>query len=139
MQRLVKRSSSISLVVLFLLCVPGAIAQANHSTEPAVLEDDSPATIASAGSKTLRVGIVQMHSLDHDIDGNLKRATTPAENAFAVGAKLILFPELMPTGSHISFDTWDSAEPSHGKTLRWLKSTAGRLHVWLGAGFLEAD
>src|SRR5262249_10637682 len=49
-----------------------------------------------------------------------------------------LFPEFMATGSYLSFDTWDSGEPSNGKTVQWLKTTSSRLHVWLGASFLEA-
>jgi N-carbamoylputrescine amidase len=80
-----------------------------------------------------------MQSSDHDIDTNLKRATAFAEKAAAQGARLLLFPELMATGSYLYFDTWDSAEPSNGKTVAWLKSTSKRLGVWLGAGFLEAD
>jgi N-carbamoylputrescine amidase len=77
--------------------------------------------------------------MDHDIDANLKQATEYAEQAQARGAEFVLFPEFMATGSYLSFDTWDSAEPSQGKTARWLKSTSRRLHVWLGAGFFEAS
>jgi N-carbamoylputrescine amidase len=87
----------------------------------------------------LRIAVVQMYSRDHDIEGNLERATWFAEKAAARGAKLVLYPEFMPTGSYLSFDTWDSAEPSNGKTVQWLKATSRRLHVWLGAGFFEAD
>jgi N-carbamoylputrescine amidase len=124
---------------MVLLCVRGAVAQGNRSTGPANVTDVSPATVTLNSTKTLRVGIVQMHSLDHDIEGNLKHATTLADGAAARGAKLILFPELMPTGSYMYFDTWDAAEPTHGKTVQWLKATARRLDIWLGAGFLEAD
>ena len=46
---------------------------------------------------------------------------------------------VMATGSYLSFDTWDSSEPSHGKSVQWLKSTSRRLRVWLGASFLEAS
>src|SRR5215468_909277 len=90
-------------------------------------------------AKTLRIAVVQMKSLDHDIDGNLKEATTYADKASAAGAQFVLFPEFMATGSYVSFDTWDSAEPSQGKTAQWLKSTSRRLHIWLGASFLEAS
>src|SRR5262247_3016071 len=88
---------------------------------------------------TLRIAVVQMKSLDHDIDGNLKQATTYADKASAAGAQFVLFPEFMATGSYVSFDTWDSAEPSQGKTAQWLKSTSRRLHIWLGASFFEAS
>ncbi|HEV3062844.1 MAG TPA: nitrilase-related carbon-nitrogen hydrolase, partial [Vicinamibacterales bacterium] len=85
-----------------------------------------------AGTSTLRIAVVQMQSGDHDIDGNLKRATAFADEAAAKGAQFVLFPELMPTGSYLFYDTWDAGEPSDGKTVRWLKSTSRRLHIWLG-------
>jgi len=80
-----------------------------------------------------------MVSADHDIDANLRRAAAFADAAAAKGAQLVVFPELMPTGSYLSYDSWDSAEPSEGKTVQWLKTTARRLRVWLGTSFLEAD
>ncbi|HKE56854.1 MAG TPA: carbon-nitrogen hydrolase family protein [Pyrinomonadaceae bacterium] len=89
--------------------------------------------------KTLRIAVVQMKSMDHDIEGNLKEATIYADKAAAAGAQFVLFPEFMATGSYLSFDTWDSAEPSQGKSEQWLKSTSRRLHLWLGASFLEAS
>lgn len=124
------------LVALLLHCLAasGVFAQTAHDGSPAVSKE-----IVPTDTRTLRVAIVQMRSLDHDIDGNLKRATAFAEKASAQGAMLVLYPEFMPTGSYLSFDTWDSAEPSNGKTVQWLKSTSGRLHVWIGAGFFEAD
>lgn len=123
----------LTLVLCFLVAL-AVFAQSTH--------DGSSATskaLVPNGRRTLRIGIVQMCSLDHDIEGNLKRATEFAEKAAAQGARLVLFPEFMPTGSYLSFDTWDSAEPSNGKTVQWLKSTSGRLHVWLGTSFFEAD
>ena len=95
--------------------------------------------IPKSGAGSLRIAIVQMKSLDHDIDANLRQATTYAEEAAGRGAQFVLYPEFMPTGYYLSSDTWDSAEPSNGKTVQWLKSTSKRLQVWLGAGFFEAD
>jgi N-carbamoylputrescine amidase len=130
------KTQSISHVVR-LLCFFVAL---GVPAEPA--HNGSTATskgVVPTGTRTLRIAIVQMRSLDHEIDGNLKRAAEFAEKATAQGAQLVLFPEFMPTGSYLSFDTWDSAEPSNGKTVQWLKSTSGRLHVWLGTSFFEAD
>jgi len=93
---------------------------------------------SAAATRTLRIAVVQMPSVDHDIDANLKRATGFAEQAVNQGAEFVLFPEFMATGSYLSFDTWESAEPSNGRSAEWLKSTSRRLHVWLGASFLEA-
>jgi N-carbamoylputrescine amidase len=88
--------------------------------------------------RTLRIAAVQMASANHDIEGNLGRATAFAETAAAKGAQLVVFPELMPTGPYVSYDSWDSAEPSDGKTVQWLKASSRRLHVWMGTSFLEA-
>jgi N-carbamoylputrescine amidase len=93
----------------------------------------------NAGPRKVRVAVVQMKSLDHDIDGNLQQATLYADQAAKRGAQFVLFPEFMATGSYLSFDTWDSAEPSQGKTVQWLKSTSRRLHIWIGASFFEAS
>ena len=128
------RSGSRVVLLLWLLVALGVF--------PAPADNGSSATsklVVPNGTRTLRIAIVQMRSLDHDIDGNLKRATEFAEKATAQGAKLVIYPEFMPTGSYLSFDTWDSAEPSSGKTVQWLKSTSSRLHIWVGAGFFEAD
>lgn len=95
--------------------------------------------ITKSGARPLRIAIVQMQSLNHDIDANLKKATRFSEQAETQGAKLVLFPELMPTGSYLADDTWDSAEPSNGETVQWMKAASSRLHIWIGAGFFEAD
>jgi N-carbamoylputrescine amidase len=121
------------LCLIALLLVGGSVA-----VEIPLSEQDF-GKIPKSSARPLRIAIVQMKSLDHDIDGNLRQATTYAEEAIARGAQFVLYPELMPTGSYLSSDTWDFAEPSNGKTGRWLKSTSKRLRVWLGAGFLEAD
>ena len=127
-----------ALVVLILTCafVSHLVSQ-GHEGVSSENSKSNPSQIPAA--RTLRIAIVQMHPLDRDIDGNLKRATKFSEQGTAQGAKLVLFPEFMATGSYLSFDTWDSAEPSNGKTVQWLKSTSRRLHIYLGAGFFEAD
>jgi len=56
-----------------------------------------------------------MESHDHDIDGNLRRATTFAGTAAARGAQFVLFPEFMPTGSNFYFDTWNAASPRRAR------------------------
>src|SRR5262249_13728969 len=94
---------------------------------------------AAGAVRALRLAVVQMPSVDHDIDANLKRASAFAEQAAQQGAQFVLFPEFMATGSYLSFDTWDSAEPSNGKSVAWLKSTSLGLHIWLGASFFEAS
>ena len=65
--------------------------------------------------RSLRIAVVQMPSVDHDLDANLKRATGFAEQAAAQGAQFVLFPEMMATGSYIASDSWDSAEGRTGR------------------------
>jgi predicted amidohydrolase len=125
----------IPLYVTVLLSLGGSVAiEATLSGQGL-----DPGRTTKSASRSLRIAVVQMRSLDHDIDGNLRQATTYAEEAAARGAQFILYPEFMPTGSYLSSDTWDFAEPSNGKTVQWLKFTSKRLQVWLGAGFFEAD
>lgn len=90
-------------------------------------------------ARDLRVAAVQMRSENGDIEGNLERATTFAEQAARDGAQLVVFPEFMPTGYIFTEAVWDAGEPSNGPTARWLSETAKRLGVWLGTSFLEAE
>src|SRR5262249_18103345 len=120
-------------IVLLLLARPKAVELLMNE------EASGHGRATESVSTTLRIAVIQMKSLDHDIDGNLKQATTYANKAAAQGAKFVLFPEFMATGSYLSFDTWDSAEPSQGKSVQWLKATSRRLHIWLGTSFLEAS
>jgi N-carbamoylputrescine amidase len=115
-------------VILFM-----SVAPAPHSRVHAQAR-----LMAQGEARRLRMAIVQMSSVDHNIDANLKRATALAEQSVQQGVQFVLFPEMMATGSYLSFDTWDSAEPSNGKSVQWLKSTSRRLHIWLGTSFLEA-
>jgi len=121
-------------LLIFVVVAANAFVQ-----RPEIADTKHDPSQAETHARTLRIAIVQMRSLDHNIDGNLARATQFAEQAQAQGAQLLLFPEFMPTGSYLASDIWDSAEPRNGKTVQWLTATSRRLHVFLGAGFFEAD
>jgi len=56
----------------------------------------------AGASMRLRVAAVQMASVDGDIAGNLRCATERVEEAQRRGARLILLPELLPTGYTLS-------------------------------------
>lgn len=88
----------------------------------------------------LKVAAVQMVSKNADVGGNLEHATSFVEDAASRGAKLVVLPEFMPNGYIYDKNAmWDTAEGPDGPTLRWLKENSGRLGIWLGAGFLEAE
>jgi N-carbamoylputrescine amidase len=88
---------------------------------------------------TLTVASVQLACQPGDIDGNLKRATTLVEQAASQGATLVLLPELMPGGYTLTEKIWDTAEPFDGPTIQWMQSVSGRLKIFLGTTFLEAE
>jgi len=64
-------------------------------------KNPDPGKTTKSGARPLRIAVVQMKSLDHDIDGNLRQATTYADEAAARGAQFVLFPEFMATGSFV--------------------------------------
>jgi N-carbamoylputrescine amidase len=87
----------------------------------------------------LRVGAIQMDCQPGQVPENLHRAVPFVEQAAERGAQIVLLPELMPEGYCLTETLWDSAEPLHGPTVAWLTALAGRLGVYLGTTFLEAD
>lgn len=90
-------------------------------------------------SKTIRVAAVQMNCEPGKVDRNLAHAAQLTESAVAKGAKLVLLPELMPSGYMTTEEIWGSAETINGNSVKWLLSTAKRLGIYLGFSFLEAE
>ncbi len=92
-----------------------------------------------SGIKDLRVAAVQMESKNGAVEENLERAGGFAEEAAGQGAKLIVFPEFMPTGYIFTDEIWSAGETRTGPTMRWLVDTSRRLGAWIGTSFLEAE
>lgn len=92
-----------------------------------------------AGSRRLRVAAVQMRSEKNGREANLKLATPLVEKAAREGARLVVLPEMAASGYSIEKSMWDAAEPVDGPTVKWLKETAKRLGIYLGAGLEEAE
>lgn len=90
-------------------------------------------------ASSIRVGAAQVSSQPCRVAENLRHATPFVEQAAAEGAQIVLLPELMPSGYHLSEAIWDCAERLGGTTTRWLTGLAARLRIYLGTTFLEAD
>ena len=90
-------------------------------------------------SKTIRVAAVQMDCVPGDIVQNLAHAERLVSTAVNKGAKLILLPELMPSGYLTTEEIWKSAETLNGKSVNWLLTTASHFGIYLGFSFLEAE
>ena len=80
-----------------------------------------------------------MASEDGLVEANLERATGFADEAARAGARIVIFPEFMPTGYLLTTDIWNAGEPRNGPTVNWLQSNSRRLGVYLGTSFLEAE
>jgi N-carbamoylputrescine amidase len=92
----------------------------------------------TSDARTLRVAAAQMESRNCAVADNLERATGLAERAADAGARLVVFPEFMPTGYIFTEAIWDAAETADGPTMTWLTETSRRLGIWLGTCYLEA-
>lgn len=73
------------------------------------------------------------------VSANLNRAEKFAADAAAQGAKLVLLPELMPSGYLTTEEIWNYAQTIDGPVVKWSQHTAARLGVYLGFSFLEVE
>ena len=89
--------------------------------------------------RRMRVAAVQVESKHGLIEANHEHAMPFIEKAVQDGAQLVLLPELFSTGYIPNETIWNAAEPQNGPTVTWLKQTAKRLGIYLGAGLLETD
>ena len=89
--------------------------------------------------KIIKVAAVQINCDPGKVDRNLVHAEKFIEKAANEGAKLVLLPELMPSGYMATEEIWNSAETINGRSVKWLFDTAKRFGIYLGFSFLEAD
>jgi N-carbamoylputrescine amidase len=89
--------------------------------------------------KQVKAAALQLECYAGHVEENLAHSTQLVENAVHRGARLVLLPELMPSGYQLTEAIWDSAETLNGKSVTYLKSLAKRHGIYLGTGFLEAD
>lgn len=80
----------------------------------------------------MRVALVQLDIVWEDPDANYRRAERRVQEAAALGARLVVLPEMFPTG--FSMDAGRLAQPPGGSTEAWLADTAAGLGVWILAG-----
>lgn len=92
-----------------------------------------------APTRTLRVGAVQVSSVNGASERNLQNCAVHVAEAVGRGAELVLCPEFLATGYQYDESMWERAEPRGGLTETWLGDQARAHHVTIGAGYLEAD
>lgn len=96
-------------------------------------------THAITPAQAVTVAAIQVECDVGDAAENLARAGALVEQAACRGARVVVLPELTSGGYVLTEDLWNTAEPFDGVTVSWLARTAGRLGVYLGTSFLEAD
>jgi N-carbamoylputrescine amidase len=88
---------------------------------------------------TIRVASVQINCLPGKVIQNLAYAGALVEKAVKQGAKLVLLPELLPSGYLATEEIWNYAETINGESVKWLLNTAKHHNIYLGFTFLEAE
>jgi N-carbamoylputrescine amidase len=89
--------------------------------------------------QTIKVAAVQLRCDVGETSKNLDRAVALIDQAVALGARVVLLPELTPGGYVLTEEIWNTAESMQGASVSWLKRTARRLGIYLGMSFLEAE
>jgi predicted amidohydrolase len=83
----------------------------------------------------MKIGLVQMDLAWEDAAANRRRAERHIQAAAALGARLVVLPEMFASG--FSMRPERIAEPVGGPTEQWLVGVAGDLGVWVLAGVAE--
>ncbi|WP_237154365.1 carbon-nitrogen hydrolase family protein [Oryzibacter oryziterrae] len=85
----------------------------------------------------MKIAALQMQPLSADIEGNFAKIEAAATAAVAMGADLLLTPELALTGYALADRFAAIAEPADGPMVERLRALARRLGLAIVAGFPE--
>lgn len=88
-------------------------------------------------SQSIIVAVVQVVSRPGQVSANHQHALPFIETAVSQGAQLVILPELFTSGYIPNQTIWQYGETLNGPTVTWLRQTAARLGIYLGAGFVE--
>jgi N-carbamoylputrescine amidase len=91
------------------------------------------------GKRKIRVAVLQTAGRLGKGTENLDAALPCLEAAARDGARLAVLPELSASGYRLSRELWACAERAGGPTETWLRRTAARLGMVIGAGYLEVE
>jgi N-carbamoylputrescine amidase len=91
----------------------------------------------SQKNKSIVAAVIQIASQPGRVSANQRHALPFIETAVSQGAQLIVLPELFASGYIPNQTIWQYGETLDGSTVTWLRQTAARLGVYLGAGFVE--
>jgi len=87
----------------------------------------------------MRIALVQMQPVSGDVSANLAKITRAAKAAAAMGAELLVAPELATSGYALGAKFDDIAEGRDGETINSLSALAADLGLSVCTGFAERD
>lgn len=87
----------------------------------------------------IKVAAVQIDCKPGKIDDNLLNAKKYIQEACIQGAKLILLPELVPSGYMVTEEIWEYAEKIDGRSVTWLLKISKEFNIYIGFSFLEVE
>ena len=86
-----------------------------------------------------KFAVAQMMPVLKDVDGNLKKAANMVAAAKALGADVVLFPELFTTGYSFGLNVAEVAQPVPGPATDFLAEVAGKHGVYIYGSMIERD
>ena len=86
----------------------------------------------TAGDRTLRIALGEYDTAWHAPQASLSRAAVCVQRSAAIGARLVVLPEMCTTGFTMEPEEW--AEPLDGQSARTLGALAAKHDVWILAG-----
>ena len=88
----------------------------------------------------IKVGIVQMISENGNLEGNFQKAEKMVKEAVENHkVKLIILPEFFAIGYELSDTLWTFAEPTNGKTTKFLLNLSKKHKILICGTYLELD
>ena len=86
--------------------------------------------------RTLKTAVIQMNAEPVPTSDRLHRAEILIAAAAAVGAQILVLPEVFNTGYVYSEKNYQRAESINGQTITWMKATTQRYNVYLVGSLL---
>jgi N-carbamoylputrescine amidase len=91
------------------------------------------------GSRGLKVAAIQMKAAPYQVEENLRKAERLIDEAVAVGAEMVVLPELFNTGYCYDGKNFKVAEDLSGRTARWLRGMGKKRNIYLAGAMIERN
>lgn len=90
-------------------------------------------------NQVVKIAVIQMNATPAPVAERLARAENLVNQCAAMGAQLIVLPEVFNTGYEYSDNNYLLAESLDGPTAAWMTRTASRYQIHLAGSFLRRE